>query len=265
MKTLHALQPYTILRATVGSTVHGLHLEGADDRDEMAVAVEPPEFMIGLARAKFDLDGQYQQGFEHHVERTKPEGARSGPGDLDRTTYSLRKWMRLACQGNPTTLALLFVPYDHCDVMTVEGRGLKALAPVIVSKQAGPRFAGYLRAQKERLLGVRGQKRTKRPELEEAHGYDTKYAMHVLRLAMQGCELMNTGRITLPMPSGERELCRAVREGAIGKAQALMYVESWEQRLKDEISASRLPDEPQWGRINSWLVHTYREVWGWSA
>jgi hypothetical protein len=32
----------TILRATVGSTVHGLHHGGQDDRDEMAVFVEPP-------------------------------------------------------------------------------------------------------------------------------------------------------------------------------------------------------------------------------
>lgn len=264
MRTLHALQPHTILRATVGSTVHGLHLEGADDRDEMAVAVEPPEFLIGLARAKFDLDGQYQQGFEHHVERTQPEGVKSGPGDLDRTTYSLRKWMKLACQGNPTTLALLFVPHDDCDVVTASGVELRGLAEAIVSKQAGPRYAGYLRAQKERLLGERGQKRTKRPELEEAYGYDTKYAMHVLRLAMQGCELMRTGYITLPMPPGERELCRAVREGAIEKDRALALIAKWEGKLYSDIVSSRLPDHPQWGRINSWLVRTYRETWGWS-
>ena len=42
----------TILRATVGSTVHGLHHGGQDDRDEMAVYIEPPEYLIGLARAR---------------------------------------------------------------------------------------------------------------------------------------------------------------------------------------------------------------------
>ncbi len=40
----------TILRATVGSTVHGLHHGGQDDRDEIAVYVEPPEHLLGLAR-----------------------------------------------------------------------------------------------------------------------------------------------------------------------------------------------------------------------
>jgi hypothetical protein len=41
----------TILRATVGSTVHGLHHGGQDDRDEMAVFVEPPEYLRRRARA----------------------------------------------------------------------------------------------------------------------------------------------------------------------------------------------------------------------
>src|SRR5919197_5787676 len=98
----------TILRATVGSTVHGLHHGGQDDRDEMAVFVEPPEYLIGLARARGIRGGLY--GFEHFVERTQPEGARSGPGDLDLVAYSLRKYVRLALKGHPTVLLLLFVP-----------------------------------------------------------------------------------------------------------------------------------------------------------
>src|SRR5262245_26923841 len=69
----------TILRGTVGSTVHGLHHGGQDDRDEMAVFIEPPEFLLGLARARGIRGGLY--GFEHFVERTQPEGVRSGPGD----------------------------------------------------------------------------------------------------------------------------------------------------------------------------------------
>jgi uncharacterized protein len=35
---------------------------------------------------------------------------------------------------------------------------------------------------------------TNRPELVAVHGYDTKYAMHALRLGLQGIELLTTGR-----------------------------------------------------------------------
>ena len=40
MDTRGVVERGTILRATVGSTVHGLHHGGQDDRDEMAVFVE---------------------------------------------------------------------------------------------------------------------------------------------------------------------------------------------------------------------------------
>ena len=187
MDSAELVERGTILRATVGSTVHGLHHGGQDDRDEMAVFVEPPEYLLGLARARGIKGGLY--GFEHYVERTQPEGVRSGPGDLDLVAYSLRKYMRLALKGHPTILLLLFVPDELIDTKTILGDELRSLAPAILSRRAGRGYLGYLHGQKERLLGVRGQKRVNRPELVEAHGYDTKYAMHAARLGYQGLEL----------------------------------------------------------------------------
>ena len=103
MTTLEIVERGTILRAIVGSTVHGLHHGGQDDRDEIAVFVEPPEYLIGLRLArKLGVRNPYR--FEHWVERTQPEGVRSGPGDLDLVAYSLRKYVRLALNGHPTVL-----------------------------------------------------------------------------------------------------------------------------------------------------------------
>jgi hypothetical protein len=84
--------------------------------------------------------------------------------------------------------------------------------------RCGPRcsrrgYLGYLRGQKERLLGTRGQKRVHRPELDEAHGFDTKYAMHAARLGYQGLELLETGFLTLPMPEPDRSRVMAIRTG----------------------------------------------------
>src|ERR671924_1893136 len=117
----------TILRATVGSTVHGLHYGGQDDRDEMAVFVEPPEYLVGLSRAQAHRGGLY--GFEHYVERTQPEGVRSGPGDL--VAYSLRKYVRLALKGHPTMLLLLFVFDELVLVKTELGQELRDLRPAL--------------------------------------------------------------------------------------------------------------------------------------
>ena len=48
-----------VLRTTVGSVVHGLSNPGTDDRDELGVCVEPPEYLLGFQR------------FEHFVYRTQ--------------------------------------------------------------------------------------------------------------------------------------------------------------------------------------------------
>lgn len=165
---------HTILQVTVGSTLHGLALGGTDDRDEMGVAVEPPELALGSRR------------FEHWVYRTQPEGMRSGPGDLDLSVYALHKYARLVLGGNPTMMLPLYAPDADCVLLTPLGRELRAHAALFASRKVGERFLGYLRAQKERLLGERGQMRVNRPELIEAHGFDCHQESETEFLTEQG-------------------------------------------------------------------------------
>jgi uncharacterized protein len=251
----------TILRATVGSTVHGLHHGGQDDRDEMAVFVEPPEYLLGLARARGSRGGLY--GFEHYVERTQPEGARSGPGDLDLVAYSLRKYIRLALKGHPTILLLLFVPDTFVFVKTKLGEELRELRPALLSRRAGRGYLGYLRGQKELLLGTREHKRVNRPELIEAHGFDTKYAMHAARLGYQGLELLETGWLTLPMPRPERSRVMAIRTGERTYEETIAEVEDVEQRLAEALERTSLPPEPDRAAVDRFLVRAHREAWEW--
>jgi hypothetical protein len=245
----------TILRCQVGSGVHGTAIEGTDDRDELGICIEPPEYVIGL-RA-------FEQ-YEHHSAWERPGGLanRSGAGDLDITTYSARKWMRLALNGNPSVLLPLFVPDDEIVTVTPLGRELRALAPVIVSRQAGHRFAGYLNAQRRSMLSHDGKGRdVTRPELVEKHGYDTKFAAHMVRLGFQGVELLTTGRITLPMPPQERELVRAIRGGSVTMEEALEIAGDLEELLRDLTESSPLRAEPDRETADAWLVSAYQRSW----
>jgi RNA repair pathway DNA polymerase beta family len=47
----------TILRVQVGSGLHGTSVTGQDDRDEMGLCLEPPEFVTGLARVPSGISG----------------------------------------------------------------------------------------------------------------------------------------------------------------------------------------------------------------
>jgi hypothetical protein len=51
----------------------------------------------------------------------------------------------------------------------------------------------YLEAQRQRLVGERGQRDINRTRLVERFGYDTKYTMHILRLGHQGVEFLESG------------------------------------------------------------------------
>lgn len=239
---------HTILRSVVGSTIHRLHLEGTDDRDEMGVAIEPPEMALGLQR------------FEHFIKRDQPEGVKSQPGDLDLTIYSLRKFVGLAAAGNPSILVLLYAPplfINEWGTKLLENRHLFA------SKAAGPRFLGYMMAQKERMLGLRGQMRVTRTDLIEKHGFDTKYAMHMLRLGFQGREFLTFGEIQLPPePSNvAMAFCRKVREGRSNFEDVMKATEQIEVDLRRLLVESKLPRVPDFKAIDKLLVNLYLDYW----
>jgi predicted nucleotidyltransferase len=256
--TLNEIEKRTILRAVVGSTMHGLNnQDGLEDRDEMGICIEPIKEAIGVGAP-----------FEQFVYRTaaEREGRHDAPsvaGDLDLTIYSLRKYCRLALKGNPTVLTLLFVPLGN--LLTTDSRGVKLqeLASYFVSKQAGRAFWGYMQAQKQRLLGERGNggHGAPRSELTAKFGFDTKFAMHMCRLGFQGIELMKTGKLTLPM-IGSREWLLDLRQGKVSLQSALTVAGELEAELEDLIDGkSPIPDMPDSAKVEEWMLKMYIRQW----
>lgn len=244
----------TILRVRTGSGAHGISTDSSD-RDEIGICLENPEFVIGLRTFE-------QHMFRDAAQRTGQFDAPSGAGDLDLTVYSLRKYARLALNGNPSMLEILFST-DHV-VRTSEGRELQDMAPLFISKEAGPRYLGYLQAQRRSMQSKEGKGRdVTRPELVAKYGFDTKYAGHMIRLGFQGVELLTTGRISLPMVSYESRLIRAIRQGEYELAWCLETAEHLENQIKVLLDgASTLPDHPARDAVNDWLIDTYTHHWG---
>jgi uncharacterized protein len=132
-----------------------------------------------------------------------------------------------------------------------------------VSRRAGRGYLGYLRGQKERLLGARGQKRVNRPELVEAYGFDTKYAMHAARLGYQGLQLLQSVWLTLPLPEPERSRVMAIRTGERSFEDAIAEIEEVEQQVTDALERSPLPAQPDRTAIDAFLLEAYRRAWRW--
>ena len=246
--------------------MHGTSISGQDDRDEMGICLEPPEYVTGIARVPAGTHSEtatveFEQ-YQRHTVWDRPGGLanRSGAGDLDVVIYSARKWARLALAGNPTVLLLLFVPDDEVVHRNPAGAELVAEAHRFVSHLAADRFLGYLRSQQAAMTGESGA-HTNRPELVAAHGYDTKFAMHALRLGVQGVELLTTGRITLPVPEPDRQYLRAVRRGEVPQAEVIRSVEAAERKLESLRTSSAIPPEPDREWVNDWLHRSYTQYW----
>lgn len=236
----------SILECVVGSTVHGTSVDdGLEDLDLLSVVLETPRTYLGFSMT------------DTWVERTKPDGVRSEAGDVDRSMYGLRKFLSLALKNNPTILLAFFVPPEHIRHTTKEGEEMRALYPLIVSRQCIGPFQGYMKQQHERLLGLRGQRNVTRPELVEAYGYDTKYAGHIIRLGFQGRELLTTGRMTLPMVAAERDLVVAVRTGKYTLAQVSQLIIEAEEGIKRAAIETSLRPYPDREAVQEWMVDTY--------
>jgi hypothetical protein len=255
-----------ILRVQVGSGMHGTSVEGQDDRDEMGICLEPSAYVTGLARVPSGTRGeaapvQFEQ-YQRHTVWDQPGGLanRSGAGDLDVVIYSARKWASLALAGNPTVLLVLFVPDEEVVHRDEVGAELVDNAHRFVSKLAAERFIGYLRSQRAAMTGEVGA-HTNRPELVAIHGYDTKYAMHALRLGVQGVELLTTGRITLPVPEPDLSRLRAVRRGEVELAEVVAAVDEAEARLVELSTSSAVPDQPDRAWIDAWLHRAHVAYW----
>lgn len=253
MLEIPPLPELTILLVEVGSTAHGTGLPGGEDHDEMGVVVETPAQVLGLG----------ERGMRSVMQRSQPEGSRSGPGDTDRTLHSLRRFLHLAASGNPSILMSFWAPVIY---EAPEGSELRRLGEAFVGRHVIPRYRGYMQTQAKRLLGVRGgghgvRGGGARPELVAEHGYDTKYAMHCARLGFQGLELLNTRQLQLPINGEPAEWLRAVRRGDVPFQQWWKRALDLDAQLETLLNDDGIPVGPQTDRIEQWSITTHLGFW----
>lgn len=232
-----------------GSSLHGASLPGKADLDVHGIFMEPKKFIYGL------------QSSTHFVSSTAGDNCRNTAEDTDIALYSLRRWAGLAAKGNPTAISLLFADNLYPALC---GRFWEHFNPplrdAVLSRRACNAYRGFVTDQMKRLLGLKGQgKHGQRPELTESHGYDTKAAMHSVRLVGEGIELMTTGQISYPRP--DVEYLRAVRRGEFSLDKVCSVVSSLLTELDEAEHTSALPDKPKFATIDVVLVRAYEKFY----
>ena len=99
----------------------------------------------------------------------------------------------------------------------------------------------------------------KRAVLEEAHGYDTKHAMHLIRLLRMGVEIMRGEGVQVKRR--DREGLLSIRQGQLSYDELVEMAEELDRQLGNLYQTSALPHAPDAEKINSLLLEVYRDYW----
>jgi uncharacterized protein len=81
-----------------------------------------------------------------------------------------------------------------------------------------------------------------RAELEAKFGYDTKHAMHLVRLMRMGEEILRTGKVLVKRP--DREELLAIRRGAWKYEDLIKYAKTMDETMAEAEKVSPLPKRP---------------------
>ncbi len=99
-----------------------------------------------------------------------------------------------------------------------------------------------------------------RSALEEQHGYDTKHAMHLVRLLRMGKEALEEGVLKVKRPDAEELL--AIRAGAWTYEECVEYAEEMDELIRGKLyHTTDLPKRPNLLNAAKILMETQRLVW----
>jgi len=91
-----------------------------------------------------------------------------------------------------------------------------------------------------------------RAALEREHGYDTKHAMHLIRLMRMGLEVLERGDLIVRRPDAAELI--AIRDGALSFDELMAAAEDLQQQMELAARRARLPADVDRDRIEQLAV-----------
>jgi uncharacterized protein len=152
----------------------------------------------------------------------------------------------------------------ECSEEAVENR-LRAIAmhtlsipPEVVSTLNAERK--YLSAMKhwESFETWKAERNEKRAELERQHGYDTKHAMHLIRLMRVGLEILQTGELRVRRADADE--LNAIRDGVLSYDKLLEMAAGLQQQMQSAAARSPLPNDVDYERVDRLVLDLIRDA-----
>jgi predicted nucleotidyltransferase len=218
------LQDFIIYRCIVGSRAFGLDDENSDT-DYRGIYLPP-------ARLHWSLYGVPEQ-----LENK----------DREECFWELQKFLILALKANPNILECLNTPLvEYKNEIADE---LLSIKRIFFSKLVYQTYNGYVMSQFKRLeqdLQARGEIRW-------------KHAMHLVRLILQGIEILKSSELNVRV-STDRERLLAVKRGEISWEALNVWRLNLHREFEKAFAETTLPDRPDYEKANEFLIDARRRM-----
>lgn len=97
-----------------------------------------------------------------------------------------------------------------------------------------------------------------RAVLEEASGFDTKHAAHLVRLLRMGYEILTLGEVIVKRPDAKELL--SIRNGAWSYEKVIAYAEEMDKKIEDAEKVTKLPKLPDYDAIKALQIKLTKDA-----
>lgn len=244
----------------MGSVAYGVSSD-TSDCDIYGFCLPPKELVFphlagdipgfGAQKPRFDV---YQQ---HHI---NDPSALGGQGrEFDVTVFSIVRFFHLAMENNPNIIDSLFTPASCVIHSTQIGERVRENRRIFLHKGAWHKFKGYAYSQLHKMEIKSPQEGSRRAELVEQHGFDSKFAYHTVRLLDEVEQILMGGDIDLQR---DKERLKAIRRGEWTAQQVKDFFTQKERDLEAAYQSSTLPHGPDEERIKALLLECLEAHFG---
>jgi uncharacterized protein len=226
-----------ILLGRAGSRSYGTETEESDD-DYMGIFMGTRDSYLGLK------DWNNNDTYELKV---------ANGADCDVTVYELKKFIRLALKFNPNVIPLLWILEEDIIWSCAASDTLRKHRHLFLSRELYFPFVGYAKGQVNKIKnGLTGKMGAKRKDWADKFGYDTKFAMHTVRLMRMAIEALETGEINVFRNDAEE--LKQIRNGAWSLDRFFKESDDLMKRAIESYQRSKLPLSPDFAAMNKIVI-----------
>jgi len=233
----------------MGSEAYGV-ASNTSDLDIYGFCVPPKEMVFPHLAGEIPGFGRQIQRFEvwqeHHVKN--PDGK---DVEYDFSVYSIIRYFSLCMDNNPNMIDSLFTPRRCVLHSTQIGEYIRENRKKFLHKGAWHKFKGYAYSQMAKIKNRVNAANEKRAADIARVGYDSKYAMHLIRLLCECEQIMVEHDLDLER---NREQLKSIRRGEWTLEQIETYFSEKERALETVYSNSTLPHSPDEAAIKAILL-----------